>query len=666
MLSLAHHRLTRNPDVGYTCHMHYFEVAPTQIIRAESATFTYMSELPLSTGQIVVIEVGKKKLVGVIIEEVKRPSYPTKRILETVEDQPIPKQLVDLALWMSAYYKSPLANVLQVILPTGIQKKRRKIEKPSPSAKRIRTKNVFSPEQISALKSLSKYESGTFLLQGVTGSGKTEIYIDLAKQAIAGGRSAIILVPEIALTSQVIAEFANHFDNLLITHSKISEAARHSVWRQALNSDSPMVVIGPRSALFLPLRNIGLIVIDESHEPSYKQEQSPKYSALRAATILGKNYKAMVIFGSATPSVSDRYLAEQSTRPIIKMKKPARTDTVKPTVELVDMTKRENFANHRFISNQLIKQIAKTLDDKKQILIFHNRRGSSNVTLCKECGWIALCPKCYLPLSLHGDHHHLICHICGYRYGVPTSCPTCGSTDILHKGIGTKLIESELKKLFPKANIARFDGDNSDDESIEKRYNELYDGTIDIAIGTQVVAKGLDLPHLRLVGVVQADTGLSIPDYTAGERTFQLLSQVIGRVGRDKNKTNVIVQTYQPSHASIQFGINQDYESFYEHALSERNKSVFPPFTYLLKLTCIYKNESAAIKNSQKLACELRTKLPTNVRILGPAPAFYERQNGAYRWQLILKSPKREHLIKALEFVPTKNWQTDLDPTSLL
>ena len=666
MLSLTYSWLTRNPDVEYTGNMHYYEVAPNQIIRAESSTFTYMSEIPLAIGQIVSIEVGKKKLAGIVTSEVSRPAYTTKSILNVIEQTPLPKQIVELVLWMSKYYNSPLANVIQTILPSGLQKKRREPKQAPLLVKRDRTKNVFNKEQGAAMDVFAEYESGTFLLQGVTGSGKTEIYIELAKQAIIDNRSGIILVPEIALTTQLISEFANHFDNLLVTHSKMTEANRHTVWLKSLNADKPVVVIGPRSALFMPLKDVGIIVVDEAHEPSYKQEQSPKYSALRVATMLGKFHGAKVVFGSATPSVSDRYLAERSERPIIKLLKPARAGTLAPIVTLVDMTKRENFSSNRFISKQLIEQISGTLDNKQQVLIFHNRRGSASTTLCKDCGWTALCPKCFLPLTLHGDHHHLLCHICGYRSDVPTSCPTCGSTDVIHKGIGTKLIELELKKLFPNANIARFDADNVGNDSIENRYGELYDGTIDIAIGTQIVAKGLDLPHLRLVGVIQADAGLAIPNYNTGERTFQLLSQVIGRVGRDENQTQVVVQTYQPLHPSIQFGLTQDYESYYQHALVERQRSLFPPFTHLLKLTCLYKTESAAIKNSQKLAVDLRTKLPQSVRILGPTPAFYERQNGTYRWQLILKSPKREFLIDALKLVPPKNWQSELDPTSLL
>lgn len=653
-------------QVEYTYDMYYYEVAPNQIIRADSDFFTYSSEIELLIGQIVLVEIGKKQVVGLILKKTAKPIYPTKPITKIISQTALPQQLVDLSLWLSKYYVAPLATVLQTILPSGLQKNRRfKLTQPV-ITERIRTNIVFNEEQTTSLKVLSEYDSGTFLLQGVTGSGKTELYIDIAKQAVSGGKSAIILVPEIALTSQLIAEFSQHFSNLLVTHSKMTESERHQVWSEALNSAKPRVVIGPRSALFTPLQNIGAIIVDESHEPSYKQEQTPKYSALRVATMLGRYHKAKVIFGSATPSVVDRYLAEQSSHPILTLTKIARIGSIPPAITLVDMTKRTNFSSHRFLSKKLLEQIEKTLAINKQVLIFHNRRGSTSTTLCRECGWVAMCPKCFLPLTLHADNHHLRCHICNYQTEVPTSCPICKSTNIIFKGIGTKLIESELRKLFPSSNIARFDADNKDDEAINARYQDLYDGTIDIAIGTQVVAKGLDLPHLRTVGVIQADAGLALPDFNTNERTFQLLAQVIGRVGRNEHQTQVIVQTYQPTHPSIVSGLSQDYESFYQHTLAERKRSLFPPFTHLLKITCVYKTEAAAIKNAQKLAAELRAKVNDSVQILGPTPAFYERQHDSYRWQLVLKSPKREYLIDTLKLIPPKSWQFELDPTSLL
>jgi primosomal protein N' (replication factor Y) (superfamily II helicase) len=646
--------------------MYFYEVAPVRIVRAGVDTFTYSSEASLAVGQIVSVEVGKKELVGVVMKVVEQPTYTTKPVTKVIERTPLPLSLIDLALWLSDYYVTPLATVLQTVLPRGLDKKRRARSAVTHESVRQRTKIVFNTDQRRALSEIDASENGTVLLQGVTGSGKTEIYKEIARRTVADGRSAIVLVPEISLTSQIISEFTDDFPDLIVTHSHMTEAERHLAWREVLDSATPRVVIGPRSALFMPVPRLGAIMIDEAHEPSYKQEQSPRYSALRAATILGKAADARVIFGSATPSVADRYLAEATRRPVVRLDTPARVKAQAPQIELIDMTKRSHFKRHRFVSDELIAHIDANLAAGKQTLIFHNRRGSASTTLCEHCGWTAMCPQCFVPLVLHHDTYTLSCHICGYSEKVPTHCPVCQSAEIIHKGIGTKLIESELQKLFPKARIARFDSDNKTDETVASLYKELYDGTIDIAIGTQVVAKGLDLPHLRTVGVIQADSGLSLPDYAASERAFQLLSQVIGRVGRDEHATDVVVQTYQPTHPVIQFGLRQDYEGLYQYLVEERRRSHFPPFTYLLKLTTIYKSEGAAIRSARELAQTLRREAPADVRILGPTPAFYERAGDTYRWQLVLKSPKREHLERLLAHLPPTHWQAELDPSSLL
>ena len=645
--------------------MHYYEVAPTQIIRAGSGVFTYAAKEPLSVGQLVTVEVGRKVLVGLVVKEVPQPSYDTKTVTSLIEEPPLPEALVQLALWISGYYATHLASVLQTILPRGIQKKRRPLSQPSREKLRDRTKNVLNDTQKNAVHVVSEMSPGSALLHGITGSGKTEVYIELAKQALAAGKSAIILVPEIALTSQVVDEFSQHFEDIILVHSRQTEAQRHKAWQEALTSTKPRLIIGPRSALFTPLASIGLIVIDEAHEPSFKQEQSPRYSALRAASILAKHHGAKVVLGSATPSIADYYIFEQSERPVITMNSRARHDTTPPTITLVDMTKRTHFKRHRFLSDELLSQLEQTFGSGNQALIFHNRRGSASTTLCENCGWSAICPRCFVPFTLHADRHQLQCHICGTSEKVPTSCPECGSADIIHKGIGTKLIESELRKIFPGKVIARFDGDNETGESVEERYKELYDGTIDLIIGTQVIAKGLDLPKLRAVGVIQADAGLSLPDYASSERTFQLLAQVVGRVGRSHHATDVIVQSYQPTHPAVVNGLAQNYHGFYQTALLERKKGGFPPFSYLLKLTCVYKTESAAVRNAQKLAAELRQRMP-DVQILGPTPAFYERQHDTYRWQLVVKSSKRARLTDALAYVPAAQWQFELDPTNLL
>ncbi len=647
--------------------MHYYEVAPTQIIRSGSDSFTYSSEHVLLIGQLVRISIGKKVLNGVIISERKKaPDYNVKPIDSIIDPIPIPTAHIKLVHWLSEYYAVSLATALQTLLPAGAHKQRRKPQPSMISSKRNRTNYVLNKDQLHAIVSVNKASTGTILLHGITGSGKTAVYIELAKQTVADDSSAIILVPEIALTSQLVAEFSQHFPNILLAHSRQSEAERHAIWQQALHAQDPQIIIGPRSALFLPVKSIGLIIIDESHEPSYKQEQAPKYHALRAAHFLASQSNAKLVLGSATPSVSDYFLAGSTKRPIVTMKKLAVPQAYKPKIQLIDMTKRANFTRHRFLSNSMLQQIEQDIAANKQVLLFHNRRGSAPTTLCENCGWQAGCPRCFVPLTLHGDSHTLRCHICNFVSPVPTSCPECHNASIIHKGIGTKLIESEIKRLFPHLTVARFDGDTTSDQTVEQRYNDLYDGSIDIIVGTQVIAKGLDLPHLRTVAVVQADAGLSLPDYIAAERTFQLLAQVVGRVGRSSHKTNVIVQSYQPDHPAIKLGLAQDYDSFYKLALQQRKRSHFPPFCFLLKLQCSYKTESAAIRNAQSLFGLLKTELPAEVEILGPTPAFYERAGGNYKWQLIIKSPQRAHLLTALSHLPSSHWHFELDPMSLL
>lgn len=646
--------------------MKFFEVAPLKIIRAGSAVFTYESDLALQPGHLVTIPVGKKVLHGVVMKEVAKPSYATKPIESVIEDAALPAHIIKIAVWIADYYRTPLATVLQTILPRGLTTKRRGIKNKERRATRNRTTIVLNNAQQKAVETIFAKPSGTSILQGVTGSGKTEVYKEVARRTIEAGRSVILLVPEIGLTEQIIDELTHDFPDALITHSQMTEAQRHAVWQDALTSTNPRLIIGPRSALFLPIRDIGAVIIDEAHEPSYKQEQSPRYSALRVASMYGIFCEARVIFGTATPLVADRFTAETNKAPIIRLNARARQSVTPAKTTLVDMTKKDNLSSQRFLSKQLVAEIEQSLTKNEQSLLFHNRRGSASTTLCESCGWTALCPRCFVPLILHEDSFTLSCHICSTSEKAPTSCPDCGSANIIHKGVGTKRIASELQRLFPRATIARFDSDNTAQETLQARYKELYDGDVDIIVGTQVVAKGLDLPRLRTVGVIQADSGLALPDYSANERTFQLLAQVIGRVGRDHRETSVIIQTYQPTHPIIQYGIRQDYEAFYTEALKERAKAKFPPYQYLLQLTTVYKTEAGAVRAARTLAQDLRKIAPRSVEILGPTPAFYERQHGTYRWQLIVKSPQRKDLTALLEHIPATNWQAELDPTSLI
>ena len=651
----------------------YFEVAPLKIVRTNSEVFTYASKEKLEIGQIVQIPVGKKNMFGVVFKEVKKPDFETREILKIVEKTPIPKHLVELSKWMSQYYATPLSQVLSGILPAGLGKNRRSSKKEKiklTDEKESCSNFLYTDQQQDAINKLDKIHSGTVLLHGITGSGKTSIYINQTEKVLANQQSAIILVPEIALTSQLVLNFEKHFSNIKIIHSHQTEAERHKTWLKILNDSEPQVIIGARSALFAPVKNLGLIVIDECHEPSFKQDQTPKYSALRASSFLASNFNFKAIFGSATPLIEDYFLAELSEKnggnKIIRLTELAKKEAQPAKIELVDLTKKDS-KNHRFFSKKMLAEMEQTLSENKQVLIYHNRRGSASITLCHNCGWMALCPNCFVPLTLHADKFQLSCHICGHKERPPISCPDCGEAEIIHKGIGTKAIEEEIRKLFPQKKVARFDADSDKNETVEKLYSEIRNGEIDIIIGTQVIAKGLDLPKLKTVCVVQADAGLALPDFTSSERNFQLISQVIGRVGRHSNESNVIIQTYQPEAPSIQFGLNQDYAGFYNFEIKNRQKQNYPPFVYLLKLTCVYKTEISAVRNSQKEAREIRKNFSKDVQIFGPTPAFYERVGETYRWQIVVKSKKRAPLLEiAREFQGKPQWRVDLDPPGLI
>lgn len=647
--------------------MEYYEVSPLRVVHQRHSTLTYHAEQTLLPGQIVAVSVGTKTVPAVVLAGVAKPSFATKPIDAVVTETPLPVPLLKLHTWLTAYYVSHGVAVWQTMLPSGLLKKRRNTTKTRVQHRRERTHFLLNNAQQQAFDQLLARPTGTSLLHGITGSGKTALYVELAKRTLSEGKSVIILVPEIALTSQIIADFTSHIDDILVTHSTMTEATRHTTWLEALETDTPRVVIGPRSALFTPLPNVGLIVVDECHEPSYKQEKSPRYSALRTASILAEAHGARLVLGSATPTVADYYLAsERAPDSIVRLDTLARPKAVLPAVTVVDMTKHNNFTRSQFLSDILITQLSETVAAGHQALLFHNRRGSAPITLCENCGWSAACPRCYVPLTLHADHYQLRCHLCNHQERVPTHCPECQGANIIHKGIGTKRVEEEIAKLFPGARIARFDGDNADNETVDSQYQALYDGDIDIIIGTQVIAKGLDLPKLRFVGVIQADSGLALPEYQSAERVFQLLAQVSGRVGRNEHQSHVVIQSYQPEHPAVKYGIARDYEHFYAETVQERKRAQYPPFRYLLKMTCTYKSEAASIRASRGLAAELRPHLGADMELLGPAPAFYERVRDSYRWQLIVKSPRRGDLARLIEHIPATHWQYELDPASLL
>lgn len=654
--------------IGYNIYMYFVEVSPYGIVGKDFTVLTYTTAKKIPVGSVVEIPVGKKKRLGVVLKYINKPNFVCKEILQVINDRPLPPHILKIHSWISNYYATHPGTVWQTILPTGLNKKRHKSKDDHQSypTNASKAKLTLTTEQNQALEKILANKTGTSLLHGITGSGKTEVYKSLAEEAAGRGKSSIILIPEISLTAQLYNEFNKSFSNVIVAHSTMTEAERHKAWLKVLTAEEPTIVIGPRSALFMPLANLGLIVIDECHEPSYQQDKAPRYSALRAASKIAEITKSRLVLGSATPSIYDYYMAQKLNRPIVEMNKLARPDATKPETKIIDLTKRDSHSKHPFFSAELLNGIEETLAKGEQVLLFHNRRGTATITLCEDCGWIATCPRCYTPLTLHGDKFLLRCHICGHSEKPSTTCPSCNSSEIIHRGIGTKRIAEEIARLFPKATIKRFDGDNTKSEAVQNIFDEIKSGKIDIIIGTQTIAKGLDLPKLSLVGIVQADAGLALPDFSSSERSFQLIAQASGRVGRNKNASKVIIQTYQPDHPAVHFGASQDYKNFFNHEIKLRQKGHFPPFAHLLKITNSYKTEKGAITSAQKMAREIRSKISSQATILGPSPAFYERQRDNWHWQIILRSPSRQELIKIAADIPLKSWRVELDPQSLL
>ncbi|MBQ6147527.1 primosomal protein N' [Candidatus Saccharibacteria bacterium] len=654
----------------------YYEVIPTKIFRADASVLTYSSPENLKPGQLVLVPLGKTSCPGIVLKKVQQPPFKTREIKQLLYKTPLPDYLLKSLLWLSSFYLSPLPSVASLFLPVGVEKKRRKTMAQEIFCSKTRTKPEretstslnLNPAQLSALSSLESLKNPTRLLYGITGSGKTNIYLELARKTLEKNQSVILLVPEIALTSQLVSVFESTFkQQVTLIHSKLTESSRHQIWESLLLDNSPRIVVGPRSALLAPLKNLGLIIIDEAHESAYYQENAPKYSSLRLASFIAKTLRVPCILGTATPLVSDYYLASAKNS-VVPLKIKAKSSAIKPDLKIIDFKSRDSFSKNRYFSNPLLSAIKSNLKNHYQTLIFHNRRGSAPITLCEHCGWQAFCPNCFLPLTLHSDSYSLICHTCGLETKIPTSCPNCNSPSILHKGFGTKLLESELKKLFKDAKIARFDADNKKTDSLDALYDEVKSGKIDILIGTQTLARGLDLPRLATVGVVQADSGLSLPDFSAEEKTFELLAQVIGRVGRGHLPTaSVFVQTYKPDSPAINFALASDYDNFYTYELTRRKKAKFPPFTYLAKVSVTYKTEQTTLKKIRSLRRTLSSSpLASKIEISSPTPTFHEHTTSGFTWQLVLKSSSRANLLKLLSSLDLKSVKVAIDPPSLL
>ena len=630
---------------------------------------TYGSTANLPAGSVVKIELQKQLVLGVVTGATGQPRFKIKEISEVLDLPPLPAHLLKLAAWLQEYYPAPLGILTQQLIPANFTKPQlekaaaQKYKTPDPEAA-LGKLPPLTAEQQSALEAMGPRDS--YVLHGVTGSGKTRLYIELAARAVKAGKSAVILTPEISLTTQLATNLRAVFgERVLVMHSQQTPAERNRAWLAALHSVEPVIVVGPRSALFAPVAKLGLVVLDEAHEAAYKQEQAPQYQTGRVAAYLARLARATLVLGSATPSVSDYYLAKEKHKPIIELKELAQANDHPATeVVLVDRKEHNLFGRSAYLSQPLITAVEAALTRGEQSLLYLNRRGTARLVMCENCGWQALCPHCDLPLTYHGDRHELRCHSCDYHGPAPASCPECGHADIVFKTAGTKAIVSEVQKLFPNARIKRFDTDNAKAERFERQYADVREGKVDILIGTQLLAKGLDLPKLSTLGILLADTSLYLPDFSAQERTFQLISQVLGRVGRGHLAGKAVIQTYHPDHPVLQQAIDNDYQSFYEAEIAARRQFLFPPFCYLLKVTV----RRATVRAAEEAALKLKEDIETGgykVRVEGPAPSFYERLQGKFQWQLVVKARDRGELLRLIPHLPA-NCSYDLDPLDLL
>ena len=492
-------------------------------------------------------------------------------------------------------------------------------------------------------------KSDTFLLYGVTGSGKTEVYMDVIEKAINNGKSAIMLVPEIGLTPQIVGKFISRFGNVIsVLHSKLSDSERYDEYRKITNGESK-IVIGTRSAIFVPFNNIGVIIIDEEHTSSYKQDNNPRYSAINVAEWRSKYHNCPLVLGSATPSLESFAKAGNHVYKLLSLTERA-GGSVLPNVNIVDM--KEEVKKGNFILSDILKnKIGEVLDRGEQAIILLNRRGYSSTISCKECGYVYKCPNCDITYTYHKSSNNLKCHYCGYSMVLPNKCSICGSDNLKDYGLGTEKLEETLNSLY-KARIVRMDVDTTSKKGQhQKIIDDFGEHKYDILIGTQMIAKGLDFPLVTLVGVVSIDSSLTSPDYRASENTFQLLSQVSGRAGRSENKGEVIVQTFNPDHYAITLAKNHDYIDFYKEEMKIRKILKYSPYYYMVLVSITSKDYELGFKEANKIGSYIRNNISSDSIVLGPTMANMFKVNNIYHYQIIIKYRKDDSLMKVLKFI---------------
>lgn len=646
--------------------------------------FTYLVPLAyqdqIRPGQLLKIPFGRRKILGVTSSpenhRLEKEIKGLKSIDELVDATPVlSEKNLALAYFLSEYYASPLGVVVKAMLPKLVKKPKPPLlsgyEKYNPDF-------LLTEHQRQAVGQISASlgRQSAFLLAGVTGSGKTEVYMQVMERLLEQGKQVIMLVPEISLTPQAVERFARRFgiEKIALLGSNLLDSERAFMW-QKIRDKEKFIIIGPRSAVFAPVVDLGLIILDEEHDPSFKQyDQNPKYHARTAAFELSRLWGCPLVLGDATPSVEVYHQAAGGKISLLPLPYRIKADIGMPRVKIVDMRKEIAMQNFSVFSEALKFAIMQNLLSQKQIILFINRRGSATIVFCRDCGYVASCNQCAASLVWHSSTKKLICHHCGRNYQTPALCPRCGSSHIKHFGVGTQKIEDELIKFLsdikPQPAIARVDRDN-----ISKIYpapapwsgvyKDWASGKIRILIGTQMISKGWDLSEVGLVGIISADNILHLPDFRSNERTFQVLTQVAGRAGRGKETGTVILQTYYPDNYAIRAVKLHDYESFFAAEIEERRKYNYPPFARLIKLKITDKNAREAFDKAMLVKTQLLKIRQSRFEVIGPVPGFIPRVRGEYIFQIILKFP--DSRAKYLEYLKDiSNADIDVDPVSLL
>ncbi len=530
---------------------------------------------------------------------------------------------------------------------------------------KLETKPIMSKEQAKAASDVKLDKYMTYLLYGVTGSGKTEVYMNLIEKVSRLGKSSLLLVPEISLTTQMIERIYRRFGSeVAIFHSGLSNGEKYDEY-QKIYKGEVRIVVGTRSAIFTPLQNIGLIILDEEHSSTYKQESTPKYNAIDIAKWRGKYNNCPVILGSATPRLEDMYQAVNGKYKLLKLTKRI-GKALLPKISLVDM-KSELQNKHPIISRLLEEKIEERLQNKEQIMLLLNRRGYSTTVTCRACGFVYKCPHCDITLTFHKDSNSLRCHYCGYTKIKNEVCPSCGGRSLNFMGLGTEKLELELQQMFPLARISRMDVDTTTKKgAYATLINDFANEKFDIMVGTQMISKGLDFPKVTLVGIINADTSLNIPDFRSGEVTYELLSQVSGRAGRKTSNGEVVIQTFNPDNPYINFVKRNDYKAFYKYEMQFRKNTMYPPFCYLINILITGKDIDLVVKESNNVFNYINKNTSQNTKVYGPNMASIGKISNLYRYQVIIKYKVDKNLFGVLKYLDgmyasNKNVNLDID-----